>query len=135
MATNTYAGARIKIVLDGEKVAWASGFNITQEETLTPVEVLDQIEVAEYAETAHVVSFSINMFKVAGNTAIDKDLEKQNPAEYIGQATKDITILDKDNNVLYTLEQVKFEGGTGSLDARGVWSGTWNFRAINGFGL
>jgi len=39
------------------------------------------------------------------------------------------------DKVEYEMSGVKFSGGSGTLDARGVWQGTWNFQGIRGKGL
>ena len=36
---------------------------------------------------------------------------------------------------VYSMDGVKFQGGTGSLEARGVWVGSWNFVARRGRGI
>lgn len=42
---------------------------------------------------------------------------------------------DQSDAIIFTLTDCKFEGGTGQVDARGLWQGTWNFRARRGHGL
>jgi len=50
----------------------------------------------------------------------------------------DVQIVDDQNEskpVVFMLKDCKFEGGSGQMDARGIWQGTWNFKAKAGFGL
>lgn len=129
-------GSKASVKLNGVKVAFASGVNITHENTLTDIDVLDQIEVAEHAETGHKVSFSVNLFKIDGNAAADFGLDPADINELLSQGELTMEVFNRiDGRVEYTMSGVKFEGGTGTMDARGVWQGTWNFRGRRGRGL
>jgi len=90
--SKVFTGAKGALKLNGVKVAFVGSVTINEENTLTAIDVMDQLEVAEHAETGHVVGFSCNLF-------------------------------------------VKWEGGSGSVDARGVWQGSWNFKGRIGRGL
>ncbi len=130
------SGSKASVKLNGVKVAFASGVNITQENTLTPIDVLDDLRVAEHAETAHVVSFSVNLFKIDGNAASEFGLDPADINELLTQGELTFEVFNRiSGNVEYEMSGVKFEGGTGSVDARGVWQGTWNFRGRQGRGL
>lgn len=136
MATKTKTGSRLAIKLNGVKIAFASSFNVNHENALQDIEVLDQLEVAEFAETAHRVTGSINMFKVDENAANLFQIDPRNIDDLLGQAELVLEVYDRiEDKVIYEITGVKFEGGTGSVDARGVWTGVWNFRGRRGFGL
>ena len=129
-------GAKASVKLNGTKVAFASGVNITHENTLTDIDVLDQLEVAEHAETGHKVSFSVNLFKIDGNAASDFGLDPADINDILTQGELTFEVFNRINEkVEYTMTGVKFEGGTGTVDARGVWQGTWNFKGRRGRGL
>jgi len=129
-------GSKASLKLNGVKIAFASGVNITHENTLTDIDVLDQIEVAEHAETAHKVSFSVNLFKIATNTAAAFGLDPLDINELLSRAELTFEVFNRiDDRVEYTMTGVKFEGGTGSVDSRGIWQGTWNFKGRRGRGL
>jgi hypothetical protein len=53
------------------------------------------------------------------------------------QAYFDVEIVDDLNKdaVIFYMQNCKLEGGTGRLEARGIWQGTWRFQAQRGFGL
>lgn len=136
MATKTKTGSRLAVKLNGVKIAFASGINITHENSLQDIEVLDQLEVAEFAETAHRVTGSINLFKVDENAANAFGIDPRNIDDLLGQPELVLEVYDRlDDKVIYEITGVKFEGGTGSVDARGVWTGVWNFKGRRGFGL
>lgn len=134
--SRVFTGSKASLKLNGVKVAFVGSVNVTEENTLTPIDVLDQLEVAEHAETGHVVSFTVNLFKVDVNAASELGLSPQNIRDILTQPELTMEIYNQvDDRVEYTMTGVKFEGGSGSVDARGVWNGTWNFRGRIGRGL
>ena len=129
-------GSKASLKLNGVKVAYVGGLNITEENTLTDIDVIDQLEVAEHAETAHKTSFSCNLFKIDGNSVVQLGIRAQNVRDIMTQPELTMEVYNSiDDRIEYTISGVKFEGGTGSLDARNVWQGTWNFKGRIGTGL
>lgn len=132
-------GSKAIIRVNGEVIAFASGVNVNQENTITDVDVLGQLEVGDLAETGHKVNFSVNYFKLVNpevaQTAQQIGIEAAVLSDMRNQNYFDCSIVDDNQNEIYKMENCKFEGGSGSLDARGVWQGTWNFRARKGRGL
>ena len=134
--SEVFSGSKASLKLDGVKVAFVGGVNITEENTLTDIDVIDQLEVAEHAETGHKVSFSCNLFKTASNTALGLKLSPNNLRDQLSQGEITMEVFNSTGDrVEYTASGVKWEGGSGSVDARGVWQGTWNFKAKIGRGL
>ncbi len=134
--SKTKQGAIISVKLNGVKVAFASGFNVNHNNELQDIDVLDDIVVAEHAEISHKVSFSINTFKVDENAAALFGLDPANIDDLSNQPELTFEAFNrKDNKVEYVVTGCKFEGGTGQVDARGVWSGTWNFKGRRGTGI
>lgn len=140
-------GARGTVLVDNIKVGFVSGVNVNVEYTLTDVDVLGQLDVGALAETGHKCSGSINFFKVVIPASVDTTAAV-NPgvssAEILGITSDDlpsmrdrkaftIAISDEVGNEVFRMEGCKIEGGTGAMDARGVWQGTWNFRAQKGY--
>jgi hypothetical protein len=122
-------GSRASVKIQGVKVAFAGSWNVTQENTLTDIDVLDQLQVAELAETGHKVNCSMNLFKVDANASVAIGLETTNIDDLLNQAELTIELYDRlEDKVQYLITGAKFEGGSGSIDARGVWNGVWNFR-------
>jgi hypothetical protein len=152
-------GARGYVKLSGEAVAFVTGVNVTIENKLEEIPELDKLEVAEYAENGHRCSVSLNTIKLASDaTFADTKISNSgtmygfDPAEDLRQILLQpeimIEIVDalpvrdgKGNIVDFTETPIfiaygaKFEGGTGQLDARGIWQGTWNFKCRRGVGI
>ena len=130
------SGAKASLKINGVKVAFVGSVTINEENTLTDIDVIDQLEVAEHAETAHKVSFTCNYFKIDGNSVSQLGIRADNIDDILLQPELTMELYNRiDDRVEYTISGVKFEGGSGSLDARGVWQGTWNFKGRVGSGL
>lgn len=132
-------GAKGRVRINEEILAFAAGININQENTLTDVDIMGQLEVGDLAETGHKVNFSVNYFKIVNpelaQNAQQIGIEQAVLSDMRNQAFFKVEILDDQDNIIYQLNYCKFEGGSGQMDARGVWNGTWNFRAKRGLGL
>jgi len=134
--SKVFTGSKAALKLNGVKVAYVGSISISEENTLTDIDVLDQIETAEHAETAHKVSFTCTIFKIDGNSTRQLGLRAENIKDILTQPELTMEIYNSvDDRVEYTISGVKFEGGSGSVDARGVWSGQWNFKGRVGSGL
>lgn len=129
-------GSKAQLKINGVKIGFVGSVEIDEENTLTDIDVLDQLEVAELAETAHKVRFSCNLFKIDGNTVSQLGIRPDNIRDIMSQPELTMELFNSvDNRVEYTISGVKWEGGHGALDARGVWQGTWNFKGrIGGSG-
>ena len=137
-------GARGLVKIKGTVVGFAGGINVTIENTLTDVDVMGQLEVGDLAETAHKCNFTINSFReidakgVSHNTAKAIKIDTSTPAAGVkpmrSQVYFDVEIEDEESGkTMFLLQQCKYEGGSGQVDARGLWQGTWNFKARKGF--
>lgn len=130
------SGSRIALKLNGKKIAYAGGVQVSEENTLTDIDVLDMQEVAEHAETGHKVNFSCSIFRIDGNSAIELGLSPSNLRDILSQPEMTAEIYDSvGDKVRYTMSGVKFEGGDFSVDARGVWNGNFRFKARIGRGM
>ena len=129
-------GSKASVKINGIKVAYVGGVQINEENTLTDVDVLDQLEVAEHAETGHKVSFSCNLFKIDGNATTQLGISPENIRDIMTQPELTMEVYNSiDDRVEYTISGVKWEGGSGNVDARGIWQGTWNFKGRIGRGF
>lgn len=129
-------GSKAALKLNGVKVAFVGSVTINEENTLTDIDVLDQLEVAEHAETGHKVSFTCNLFKIDGNSVSQLGIRPDAISDILTQPELTMELFNSvEDRVEYTISGVKFEGGSGTLDARGVWQGTWNFKGRVGAGL
>lgn len=134
--SEVFSGSRASLKLNGTKVVYVSSISINHQNTLTPIDVIDQLEVAEHAETGHVVNFSCNLFKVDANAAAALGLDPANLDDILTQGEMTMEVYDRvSQKARYEMTGVKFEGGSGSVDARGVWTGSWNFQGRRGRGI
>ena len=132
----SFTGAKAALRINGVKVGFVGGVSVNEDNTLTDIDVIDQLEVAEHAETAHKVSFSANLFKIDGNSVVQLGIRAATIRDILTQPELTMEIYNSvDDRVEYTVSGVKFEGGSGQVDARGVWQGTWNFKGRIGTGL
>lgn len=68
MTTNTFTGARAIFRIEGQKIAFASGVDGTEEVMYEPVEVLDNLEVQEHVPVGYRVSFTCALFRTITGT-------------------------------------------------------------------
>lgn len=131
--SSVFSGSKGSLKLNGVKVAYVGSVSINQENTLTDIDVLDQLSTAELAPTGHKVSFTCNLFKIDDNSAEALGLETSNLDDLLSMPSMTMEIYDRiEDKVRYTIQGVSWEGGSGSMDARGVWTGTWNFKGLIG---
>ena len=134
--SKTLSGSKAALKLNGQKVAFVGSVTINEEDTLTDIDVMDQLEVGEHAETGHKVSFTCNLFKIDGNSVSQLGLRPDVLKDILSQPELTMELYNSlDDRIEYTMSGVKFEGGSGTIDARGVWQGTWNFKGKIGSGL
>lgn len=131
-------GAKALVTLSGNLFAFAAGVSITHENRLEEIPQLDNLEVAEYAENGHRCAVALTSMKLldGSNSAFVFGLDDPDDLKKILlQPELIIQIVDDQDNVYYTAYGCKFEGGTGQVDARGIWQGNWNFKARRGTGI
>ncbi len=129
-------GSKAALKINGVKVGYVGGVQVTEDNELTDVDVIDQIEVAEQAETGHKVSFSATMFKIDGNSTTQLGISPANLRDLMTQPELTMELYNSvEDRVEYTVSGVKWAGGDGSLNARGVWEGTWRFKGRIGRGF
>lgn len=129
-------GSKAALKINGVKIGFIGSVQINEENTLSDIDVIDQLEVAELAETGHKISFTCNLFKIDGNSISQLGIQPDNLREIMTQPELTMELYNSiDDRVEYTVSGVKWEGGSGSLDARGVWQGTWNFKGRIGRGM
>lgn len=134
--SQVFTGSQGSLKINGVKIGFVGGINVEETNELTDIDVMDQLEVAEHAETAHKVSFSCTLFKIDGNSTTQLGISPSNIRDIMTQPelTMEVYNTVKDR-VEYTISGVKWGGGSGSVDARGVWQGTWNFKGRIGRGF
>ena len=133
-----FTGARARFSINGVKVGYARNVSVSEEVAYEPIEVLDNIEVNEFAPIAYRVTFRASMFRIIGETL--KSLgwfptNGANPGEHLENilVTGDLTATIEDSKTgksFATLEQVKVQSHNWTIDARGVVGEDVEFNAI-----
>lgn len=131
-------GARARFSLNGVKVGYARNVTLGEEIQYDPAEVLDNIEVEEFAPVAYRVTFNAGQFRIVGETV--KSLgwfppvganTEEHLENILTQGDLTATLEDnKTNRVIATVEQVKVSGHNYTVDARGIVGEDVNFVAI-----
>ena len=143
--TNVLTGGRARVKIGTKTVGYVSGVSVNVDESTVDIEVLDEVTKKEFAHVRHDVDFSINYFRVsstADNTLIGLGISSDNVTDVLKRATFDCEFIDTGTNTdnpesktVVKLLDCAFQGGSGSVDARGVWSGSMNFKAREAKGL
>jgi len=120
-------GARVALLINGTKIAFASNCSFTLNHVHQPIYILDQLNVVEHAETSYSIEFSASTFRVAYQSAVSLGLQPKiqnilTQGELIAELQDGI-----DGTTLFFVDGVKMVGRSGSLDSQGVFTETWNF--------
>ncbi len=130
------SGSKACLKFNGIKVAFISGLNFNHENTLQRVSVIDQLEDAEIAVVGHQCSFSVDFFRIDANAAAALGLDPDNLDDLLSMPGLTAEIYNRiDDRVEWTVNGVKFGGGSGSLTAKNLYSGSWNFEGIRSRGV
>jgi hypothetical protein len=131
-------GARARFSINGVKVGYARSVNLGEETEYQPIEVLDNIEVEEFAPVAYRVSFTAGLFRILGDTlksrgwyaAVGTNTEEHlKNILTLGELSAQIEDT-KTNTVWATVEQVKVASQNWTIDARGIVGKDVTFNAI-----
>lgn len=128
--SQTSTGARVVFRINGQKVAFAQALSYSVAHAHQPVDVLDQLEPAEYAETGYTVNFNVTMFRVANQSAIALGLRPK-LQDILTQPELTAELIDRVNgSTLMLLERVKCTQEDLNIDARALGQVTLSFVAI-----
>lgn len=120
-------GARVALLVNNTKIAFASNCNYTENHIHQPIYVLDQLEVVEHAETSYSVEFSCSNFRVANQSAVSIGIQPK-LQNILTQPELTAELQDGiDGTTLMFVTGVKFTTRSGSVDSQGVFTETWNF--------
>lgn len=126
----TSTGARVVFRVDGTKVAFANALSYTVAHAHQPVDVLDQLEPAEYAETGYTVNFTSTLFRVSNQDAISLGLRPK-LQDILTQPELTAELIDRITGVtLFLIERVKCTQEDLSIDARNLGQITLSFVGI-----
>lgn len=121
-------GAKAIFRLGGNQVAFASSVSFNENIQLEEVNVLDQLEVAEFAEVGYRVDMSCQNFRVANQSVKQLGIMSK-LGDILTQGELTAEIIDRASGaVILLMEGVKLESRQTSVDARGLMSETWTFR-------
>lgn len=128
--SQTSTGARVVFRVNGVKVAFANAINYTVAHTHQPVDVLDQLEPAEYAETGYTVNFTATMFRVAAQSAMSLGLRPK-LQNILTQPELTAEMVDNVNGAtMFLMERVKCTQEDLNIDARSLGQVTLSFVAV-----
>jgi len=129
---NVVSGARVKLLFESKTFAYCTSVSFSEEITQDPVEVLDQLEVAEHVATAYRVTFTAQHVRVLNQSIKKRDgvlifpqLKSILTAPELTASVEDTTGL-----VLATLVRVKAQRYTVQIGARGIVLVDCDFVAI-----
>jgi len=133
--SQVFSGCRAILKVGDKTMGWATGVSGTREDQQVPIEVLGQVDVAEYVTTGRRVSGNMSYVRL-----VDEDLVSQGllPA---GGATDAATVVDFPTmtmqvedaitqRVLFQLEGLKISSATWSVDPRGIVGTNCSFVAL-----
>lgn len=133
------SGARMRFSLNGVKIGYATGVEISENINYQAVECLDNVEVEEYVPVGYTVErFTASKMKIVGET-----LKSQGFFPSVGNNTSDhlLNILTtgelkaiiedvKTGTIVATVEQVKVASQNYRIEARNVVGEDVTFNAI-----
>ncbi len=128
--SQTSTGARIVFRVNGQKVAFANSLNYTVAHAHQPVDVLDQLEPAEYAETGYTVNFSATQFRVSNQSAMALGLRPR-LQDILTQPDLTAELVDRITGAtLMLIQRVKCTQEDFNVDARSLGQTTLSFVGI-----
>ena len=144
-------GANAKIKYMGGEMLYASSVSVEHEMRLEEIPQLDVLTVAEYAENGHRCTITVNFLKLVPDLVDDSGAATDNTANGMGlddpnelkaillQPKGFIEVFCDDANgkerLVYIGYGAKFAGGSGTVNARGIWEGVYTFRCERGTGI
>jgi len=117
------SGARARFTINGVKVMYATNVSFSEEIQQDPVEVLDQLEVAEHVATAYRCTLSAQMVRVITNPIKNRDGVVLFPRleDILRHPEMTATIEDSvTGTIVATIQRVKPSRYTQNIGARGI---------------
>jgi hypothetical protein len=128
--SQTSTGARVVFRVNGTKIAFANAISYTVAHAHQPVDVLDQLEPAEYAETGYTVNFTATLFRVSNQDAISLGLRPK-LQNILTQPELTAELIDRITGAsLFLIERVKCTQEDLNIDARNLGQLTLSFVGI-----
>lgn len=117
------SGARARFTINGVKVMYATNVSLNEEIQQDPIEVLDQLEVAEHVATAYRCSMSCQFVRVINNPIKNRDGVSIFPRLEDIISADELTCTLEDNvtgAVVATVQRVKPTRYSKNVGARGI---------------
>ena len=128
--SQTSTGARVVFRVNGTKIAFANAISYTVAHAHQPVDVLDELEPAEYAETGYTVNFTATLFRVSNQDAISLGLRPK-LQNILTQPELTAELIDRITGAsLFLIERVKCTQEDLNIDARNLGQLTLSFVGI-----
>lgn len=127
------SGARARLLIEGVKVMYATDVNYSEEIEYQPVEVLDQLEVAEHVAVAYRVTFTARMVRVITNSIKLRDGVRIMPRleDILSAGELTATVEDRvTGTTIANIERVRASRYTAVIGARGIVLNDCDFVAI-----
>lgn len=127
------SGARAVFQIEGVKVMYATNVSYSEEIQYDPIEVLDQLEVAEHVPTAYRVTLSAQMVRVITNPIKLRDGVRIFPRleDILSSPELTASVLDRvTGSVLANVERVRCSRANTNIGARGIVLSDCEFVAI-----
>lgn len=125
--TKVVTGSRVKFIIDDVTIAYASNVSWNENIAYEPINVLDQLDVKEHAETGYTVDLQCQNFRVADNSVKQLNI-MSSFNDILTQGEMNATVVDKKTNLtLLNMTGVKLQARQTTVDARGVMTETWSF--------
>jgi hypothetical protein len=120
-------GPRTIFRLGNEKVAYASNASWEENIKLDPVEVLDKLDVEEFAETGYSVSMTCESFRVAKKSVKQLGI-MPTFSKILSQGELTAEVVDRVTGAtLLLMTGVKLQGRSTRVGARDIMTETWTF--------
>ncbi len=117
------SGARARLLIDGVPVLYCTNVNYSEEIQYDPVEVLDEMAVAEFVAVAYRVTFTAQWVRVVTNSIKNRDGIRIFPRLKDILTAPSLTGSVEDNltgEVLASIQRVKASRYTVNIGARGI---------------
>ena len=127
------SGARARLMIGTVKVMYATNVTYGEEIEYQPVEILDQLEIAEHVPVAYRVNFSAQFVRVITNSIKLRDGVRIFPRleDILTSGELTATVEDRvTNNIISNIERVKASRYNVNIGARGIVLSDVDFVAI-----
>lgn len=120
---NVLSGARARFTINGVKVAYATNVSLSEEYQQDPVEVLDQLEVAEHVTSAYRCRLSAQFVRLVNNPIKNRDGVALFPRLEDALTADELTATIEDSvtgAIIATVLRVKPASYSKNIGARGI---------------